>query len=284
MRIKFAAEFGGKPFSCASKADSIGSAKTSVLPADFRLFVSNVALVDKNGNSVPVQLDQDGKWQYRNLALLDFENGAGACANGTADMRNIVTGKVPLGQYKGLRFEIGVPFEMNHQDPTLARSPLNLTSMFWTWQGGYKFIRIDMLTSGKPAMKGGMKPAMPHSGAMKGAMKGHGHSGGQQPASGFSIHLGSTMCKATSRTSAPTSCANGNRIAVEYKNFDPAKNVVVFDPAPVVAQVDVSKNTSGTSAGCMSFPNDPECNAVMPQLGLAYGGHAAKPQAFAKMR
>ncbi|MGE3645130.1 MAG: MbnP family copper-binding protein [Beijerinckiaceae bacterium] len=288
VRINFAAELGGKPFSCVSKFNHIGSARTTVSPADFRLFVSNVALIDATGKAVPVELDQDGKWQYKNVALLDFENGAGSCTNGTPDMRTIVSGKVPPGEYKGLRFEIGVPFELNHQDPTLAPSPLNLTAMFWTWQGGYKFIKVDMDSGDKPPMTGGMKPAMQHgagmNGGMKPAMKGHGHMGGMGASSGFSIHLGSTMCKAESRTSAPTACANGNRVAIEYRNFDLGKNLVVFDPAPVVADVDVSKNTAGTSAGCMSFPNDPECNAVMPQLGLAYGGHAAKPQAFARMR
>ncbi|NJR31975.1 MAG: hypothetical protein HC778_02740, partial [Chamaesiphon sp. CSU_1_12] len=27
---------------------------------------------------------------------------------------------------------------------TLAASPLNLTSLWWNWQGGYKFLRLDL--------------------------------------------------------------------------------------------------------------------------------------------
>ena len=34
---------------------------------------------------------------------------------------------------------MGVPFESNHRDSTIAPSPLNITAMFWNWQGGYKF-------------------------------------------------------------------------------------------------------------------------------------------------
>jgi len=272
VTIKFAGEMAGKSFACTGKADGIGATKAAVTPTDFRLYVSNVALVRADGTAVPVTLEQDGKWQHRDIALIDFENGAGNCMNGTAETRDIVVGTVPAGQYKGLKLTIGVPFDLNHNDPTLAPSPLNLTSMFWTWQGGYKFIKIDMNTGNAPVM-----PA-----------KAEGHSApqpGDKPAGGgFSLHLGSTMCASPSKTTAPSACANSNRIDLTFEAFDPAKNVVVLDPAPVLAKVDVEKNTPETSPGCMSFPKDPECNTVMPKLGLAYGEYKAEAQAFARAR
>lgn len=276
ITLKFAAEFAGKPFSCADKVAGIGSTKSTVTPADFRLYVSEVALLRADGVSVPLTLDQDGKWQHKSVALLDFENASGGCANGTPDTRDVVSGTVPQGQYKGLKFTIGVPFDLNHNDPTLAPSPLNLTSMFWTWQGGYKFIKIDMATSGQPITAG--------------TATGSGHtapaaSQKQAPtAAGFSIHLGSTMCQSASRTTAPSACANSNRMVLSFDNFDLAKNVIVFDPAPVLATTNVDVNTPETSPGCMSFLNDPECNTVMPKLGLAYGVKPAEAQAFARMR
>lgn len=273
--IRFAAEFGGKAFGCAGKIDGVGTTKASVTPNDFRLYVSQIELVGADGKGVPLTLEQDNKWQYKNVALLDFETGDNGCSNGTPDTRDIVKGTAPAGSYRGLRFKIGVPFELNHQDPTLAPSPLNLTSMFWTWQGGYKFIKIDMAT-GAASMS---KDAGGHDGAMKGKMGGK-----PGAASGFSVHLGSTMCQSASRTTAPTACANGNRIDVAFNGFDPAKNVVVFDPAPVLATTNVEVNTPETSPGCMSFPNDPECNTVMPKLGFAYGGHKAETQSFVHMR
>jgi uncharacterized repeat protein (TIGR04052 family) len=272
VTIKFAGEFAGKPFACAGKVEGVGASKASVTPTDFRLYVSNVALVRADGIAVSVTLSQDGKWQHRDVALLDFETGAGNCVNGTPDTRDVVVGTVPAGQYNGLKFTIGVPFDLNHNDPTLAASPLNLTSMFWTWQGGYKFIKIDMNT--------GDAPGIP--------VKSDGHSApqpGDKPAGGgFSLHLGSTMCQSSSKTTAPSACANSNRIDLSFDTFDPTKNIVVLDPAAVLASVDVTKNTPETSPGCMSFPKDPECNTVMPKLGLAYGEHKAEAQAFARAR
>lgn len=272
ITLNFAGEFAGKPFACTGKAEGIGTTKATVTPTDFRLYVSNVALVRADGTAVPVTLQQDGKWQYRDVALLDFETGAGNCMNGTGETRTIVSGTVPAGQYKGLKLTVGVPFDLNHNDPTLAPSPLNLTSMFWTWQGGYKFIKIDMATGNAPVM-----PA-----------KADGHSApmaGDKPmAAGFSVHLGSTACQSPSRTSAPSTCANSNRVDLTFDNFDVTKNVVVFDPAPVLAAVNVEKNTPDTSPGCMAFPKDPECNTVMPKLGLSYGEHKAEAQAFARVR
>lgn len=272
VTIRFAGEFAGKPFSCAGKVEGIGATKAVVTPSDFRLYLSNVALVRADGTAVPVTLQQDGKWQHRDVALIDFENGAANCMNGTGETRDVVVGTVPAGQYKGLRLTVGVPFDLNHNDPTLAPSPLNLTSMFWTWQGGYKFVKIDMATGNNAVM-----PA-----------KTDGHAApqhGDKPgAAGFAIHLGSTLCQSPSRTTAPSSCANANRMELNFDTFDPASNVVVFDPAPVLAGVDVEKNTPETSPGCMSFLKDPECNTVMPKLGLAYGEHKAGAQTFARVR
>jgi uncharacterized repeat protein (TIGR04052 family) len=84
-------------------------------------------------------------WQHAGTALLDFEDGRAACANGTAPMNTALRDTVAAGDYTGVAFKAGVPFEMNHGDPTTAPSPLNLTSMFWNWRGGYKFVRIDMV-------------------------------------------------------------------------------------------------------------------------------------------
>ncbi len=43
-----------------------------------------------------------------------------------------------------------------------------------------------------------------------------------------------------------------------------------LDPARVLEETDIRVNTEGTAAGCMAFPNDPECARIMPKLGLDY--------------
>ena len=259
VAVRFAAQVNGQPFACGQSYAGVGTTRSTITPSDYRFYVSDVSLVDEAGRAVPVTLAQDGVWQLDNIALLDFENGSGPCRNGTTGINTQVRGSVPAGRYVGLRFTLGVPFARNHGDPTVAPSPLNLTAMFWNWQGGYKFVKFDTASSGLQAAP---------------AAAGAGHGGAA--ASGFSVHLGSTMCAAASRTEAPKAeCTNPNRVAVAFERFDATKQTVVADIGAVLAGANVDVNAPNTSPGCMSFPGDADCPPVMGALGLAYGGAAA---------
>jgi hypothetical protein len=160
VTLNFEGMVGDQPFSC-TESYRLGTAETMAMPTDFRLYVSDVALIDAEGNAVPLTLEQDGKWQYDTVALLDFEDRTGTCANGTPETRTQVVGTVPAGDYQGVQFTVGVPFDLNHDDATLAPSPLNLTSLWWNWRGGYKFLRVDLEThnmnAGIPVSAQGMK-------------------------------------------------------------------------------------------------------------------------------
>lgn len=257
VTINFAAEIGGQPFSCIETFEGLGTSKASVTGTDYRMFVSSPALIRADGTLQPIVLEQDGKWQLDDLALLDFEDGTGGCnGTGNADTNTSLKGTVPDGVYEGLSFTIAVPFEKNHGDPTVAPSPLNATSMFWNWRGGFRFVRIDMV----PTDRAGDGPK------------------------GWFLHLGSTNCAAASKTEAPSACQNPNHVPVVFSSFDPDKNVVVIDPAPVVAEADLKTNAPETSVGCMSFPGDTDCNTVMSKLGLPYGDLPAGEQLLATMR
>src|SRR5690606_25468578 len=87
-----------------------------------------------------------GLWQHENLALLDFEDKTGACANGTTPTNTSVRGTVPPGSYVGLAFDVGVPAALNELDAASSEtpSPLNLTAMYWSWTTGYKYLRVDV--------------------------------------------------------------------------------------------------------------------------------------------
>ncbi|HRK39286.1 MAG TPA: metallo-mystery pair system four-Cys motif protein [Burkholderiaceae bacterium] len=257
VNLQFAAEVNGQPFACGQQYTKVGTTGSTATPSDFRFYVSEVHLIGASGQAVPVKLDQDGVWQLENIALLDFENGTGPCRNGTSGMNTAVRGHVPAGVYTGVRFTLGVPFNRNHGDPTVAPSPLNNTAMFWNWQGGYKFLKFDTASSGQPATTQAPDP----------------RGGGN--ASGFSVHLGSTVCAAPSKTTAPSACQNSNRVTVEFKNFDPAKGTIVADIGRVLAGANLDVNAPQTSPGCMSFPKDADCPPVMGALGLAYDGTPA---------
>lgn len=257
VTIDFVAEIGGKPFSCTETYDGLGSTDASVTGTDYRMFVSAPALVHSDGSLQPIALEQDGKWQLDDVALLDFEDGTGGCnGTGNPDMNTSLRGTVPEGDYAGLAFTIAVPFEQNHGDPTLAPAPLNATSMFWNWQGGFRFVRIDLVPTDKT----------------------------EQGPKGWFLHLGSTLCDAASKTESPSACANPNHVPVLFTGFDPETNVVVVDPAPVVAGADMRVNAPETSPGCMSFPGDADCVTVMEKLGLPYGDIPAGTQQLVSVR
>ena len=148
VTLRFDARAGTESAVCGITLPGLGTNSTPVRLQDFRFFVSDVRFLTEAGEEVPVTLAQDGRWQVENVALLDFEDATGACAEvGTAEMNAQIVGTVPEGDYTGVVFTLGVPFALNHVDASSAPSPLNLTAMYWSWQGGYKFARIELLSA-----------------------------------------------------------------------------------------------------------------------------------------
>lgn len=298
VTIRFAAKVGEQRFSCGSSYE-LGSSKVKMTPTDFRFYVSNLSLVNAAGKTVPLSLTQDGKWQFQDVALLDFEDKTAACANGTVETRDQIVGTVPVGEYRGLRFNLGVPFELNHADSTLAASPLNLTSLWWNWRAGYKFLRIDLsnpvasLPSGIPSgiqqinsidqVEVGQivhkRDVIVH-GEAHGEGHGEAHEAQQ---SGFSIHIGSTGCTAAAMTQTPTQCSNPNLAAIDLTGFDPTRSTVIADLATLVATSDLMANQPDTPAGCMASPEDGDCAGIMGSLGLSFRGQPAVRQTFFRL-
>lgn len=249
VALKFKPMVGDKPFTCGQSYEGIGSTSSKITPTDFRFYVHNVRMIDAGGKETPVALEQDGKWQVDNLALLDFENGSGPCANGTADTNEVIKGKVPAGKYVGVKFAVGVPFERNHADPAKAPSPLNLTQLFWVWNSGYKFARIEMQTTGLP--------------------------------NGWMLHLGSTGCQpgGTMQT-IPTKCEFGNRAEITLSNFNANGDVVITDLKKLLDGANMDVNQPKTARGCMSAQNDADCAPLFANIGLPFAGKESTGQKF----
>lgn len=250
VEIRFAAVVGAMPFACTSGYTGIGSANSAWTPLDFRFYVHDVRLVPATGEPVAVTLTDDGTWQHRDVALLDFEDASGTCANGTAATNDRVRGTVtaPAGtRWTGVRFRLGVPQDLNQRNAATAPSPLNLSTLFWSWQSGYKFVRLD----------------------------------GRSGSNAVNIHVGSTGC--TGSPSAGTvTCSEPNRPEYVLTGFDPAQNVVVADLGALVATTDVSRDR-GAAPGCMSDLTDPECGTIFPALGIPLGASSAT-QTFFRVR
>lgn len=248
--IRFRAEVGGEAFACGTTYDGFGpAADRSVTLTDFRFYVHQVELLAADGSATPLAITDDGTFQADDVALLDFEDG-GPCTMGTTETHTAITGTALEGAYTGIRFVLGIPFSLNHQDASAAHAPFNFTSMFWNWQGGYKFVRIDAIN----VVPGG---------------------GGSL----FAVHLGSTGCDG-SPAGGVTMCDRPNRSTIELTGFDPETSVVVADFAELMEGVDPTINTAATAPGCMSGATDPECNEVVPSFGIPFGAQPAAMDFF----
>lgn len=277
VQIHFSGMLGQKPFHCGEHYLLVGEHSVTVTPADLRFYVSEVALLDANGTATPVSLDQDGVWQYRNVALIDLEDGKGGCRNGNPATHDVVTGTVPSGNYTGIRFTLGIPFDLGHVDSTASPSPLNFTAMSWVWESGFKFVRAELLVENpvKPAIQAAQEAAPQQDAAATATSTGS----PLMRSPGFPIHIGSTGCAAASRTSPPASeCAHPNRATVTLTSFDPAHDTVVFDLDRLIAGNDLTQNAPDTAPGCMSGDKDPDCAPIFRALGLPFGNQSAVEQ------
>jgi uncharacterized repeat protein (TIGR04052 family) len=222
VKIPFVATWQGEAIDCAS---------TGVALSDLRFYVSNIQLVDASGTSHDVRFATERAWQNDAVALIDLEDGAGACQNGTTAMSDHVLGVAVVREYRGLRFTIGVPFRLNHADPLTAKPPLDDPDMHWHWRSGYKFLRAGIRTDDD----------------------------------GFWIHAGSAGCEGT--VGNITGCKFPNRIDVFLPDFEVGKDVISIDLAALAAGVDL---TDQTPSDCSSGPSETACTAPFSALGLDF--------------
>jgi hypothetical protein len=301
--IRFAGVVGDAPFRCGAAYGGIGVTGSTILPTDFRFYLSEIALIDDAGVQVPMKLVEDGRWQHQNVALLDFEDGSGPCADGTAGVRQTVTGAVPPGRYRGIAFTLGVPPQLNVGSPALPASPLNDPDLAWPAPGGFRFLKVDMATSGQPL--GTYRP--PPTGALPAAPLPYpgqpayafpiypapaypapiyptGPAYGSPVPYGFPVHIGGADCAAYGPGPySPPGCGFPTRVRVAFPDFDTGRNVVVADLRGLLAASNVDINTPGTPAGCQSTAGDPDCAGLAAMLGLTPPGGYSPPQSFFRM-
>jgi uncharacterized repeat protein (TIGR04052 family) len=228
--LPFRALVGGRTFRCRTVFDGLGRSHSAARFEDLRLYVSKLRLVRADGGEEPLALTPDS-FQGTSTALLDFED-----AN-TRATHTQITGHALAADYQRLRFEVGVPFADNHKDPAQALAPLDVSSMFWVWRHGYKFMRVELRSE----------------------REGH----------PLSVHLGSTGCTGKGAVvGPPTQCTHPNRAAVELP-FVPGRNAVQLDVSSLLESFTLEGETS--SDGCESSPDDPDCQPVFAALGMARG-------------
>ena len=209
-------------------------------PTDTRMYVHNVMVVMQDDQKAPVILKDDAVFQSQGIVLLDFEDGANNCDNGTLLTNTEIVGTAPKGPYKAIEFTIGVPEKLNHANSTTAQSPLNLTGLWWSWLDGYKFMKVDGRT--------------------------------ETMLIGVLFHLGSTVCD---DTQDQTSSQNKNTqtIQLTWQEGQP----IVFDLAKLFEDAHLDMD-EGEALGCISGIKDPDCASIFRNLGLQFGNNVAMPQ------
>ena len=204
VEIRFRPQIFERKFACGETYDALGAKQSRVQPVDLRFYVQDLALIDADGNRVPVQLDVRDPWQTKQVALIDFQDDQGACG-GTPETNDRITGNIPPGDYRGVVFSNGVPAALNHEDPVKLPAPLQVSDLSWGWLSGFRFLVAELRNTE------GMGMGM--------------------------LHIGSTACAGSG---GRTMCANPNRNRIELNDFDPSTDEIIVDLGELFAETDLT--------------------------------------------
>jgi len=181
-------------------------------------YVSGLTMIDAEGHAVPARLDAN-PWQNESTALV---------ALGGRTENPVVSGRVAGGRYDAMEFRLGIPFDANHGNPLVAAAPLNVPSMFWTWQSGYKFVRVDI-------------------------------------ANDWSFHLGSTGCVSASAVRpAKEPCRQPNAARIRLASDTPATGTIVLDLDALLAHIDPAVEDNCMEA----YADRDACRGLLANLGM----------------
>lgn len=198
-------------------------------------------------------------WQNQNTALVWFSN---TCENKSAALKvnnsvNMLIDSSKLNSLQQILFTLAVPFESNHLNPLSQASPLSAPEMFWSWQAGHKFLRLDakQLTQLKLNAKNNAIETI----------------SSRTPLAKWAFHLGSLGCESKSSLRAPSSaCAMPNRFTITIplpKDFALIENSVhvidiKVDIAALLHNIDIE-----TASSCMfALTQDASCKALITNL------------------
>lgn len=220
--LHFSPNFSGVVLDC----DSIFSVKNKKWRYQkLQMYITNVQLQNKKGDWISWPMTVTN-YQHSEVALIG-EN----CLDDQeqANWKIEFAAMPKLTEMSKIRFTLGVPFELNHLNPLTQTSPLNESSMFWVWQTGHKFLRVELASADD----------------------------------NWLFHLGSTGCSAPSVMRAPAKpCKQPNQVLMELP-FNTITKSIDIDLAGLLKGVTVTKNNS-----CQSAPDDKNCQQLLNNIGV----------------
>jgi len=222
QKIVFKPSYNNKSLNCNS---SIQHSNQSWKFNQVQFFISAIEL---KGNK--------GKWQKGSLIKSLYQTDKIALLGEYCELSNKQSNanwvlnfdeKIDLANTTHIRFDLGLPFAINHLNPLTQESPLNIPTMFWGWQKGHKFLRLEMETNND----------------------------------NWLFHLGSVGCKAASPLRAPKQeCLYPNRYTYELP-ITKKDNQITLEFAALLNNITINEQAS-----CQSSPDNTSCQTLLNNL------------------
>ncbi|MDX1960298.1 MAG: metallo-mystery pair system four-Cys motif protein [Leptospiraceae bacterium] len=234
--------------SAVSNSSVIVSGGTKMQLNDARFYAYDVKLITADGSKTDFKLTTDGVFQNSfssggktyTLGLIDFADKANNCANGavpSAETNLKLVGTSVSGNYTGIEFTMGVPAEFNNQDNTTLAAPLNSTAMYWSWNSGYKFMKVEFM-----------------------------HEDATDSNKINYWHMGSSSC-------ASNVCARINRPTITLKkstgNINFSTDVIALDLQQLLDGTNTNSGNGGKKIACHSGPQTGgDCSTIGTNVGV----------------
>ncbi|WP_286732233.1 MULTISPECIES: MbnP family protein [Sphingobacterium] len=103
--------------------------------SELKYVISNIRLIKADGSEIPYNVN-------------DLDKGAAVIDQAKAATLNYVLSNIPVGEYKQIKFGLGVKQEINTLDQLrfpvfYATAGANDTKMHWEWGTGYRFTKLE---------------------------------------------------------------------------------------------------------------------------------------------
>jgi len=183
------------------------------------MYLSNIQVkTNEEWNTVSLS---DNQWQNRGTGLI------GQYCRDSNDKNWQLAIGVTKGKVQAFRFSIAVPFPENHQNPLTAEKIFDNSNMFWTWQQGYKSLRLDL----------------------------------SNDTDAWAYHIGAIGCKSPSVMRAPThECRQTNNVDVVIDNID-FHAPIIIDISKIISGISL-----GDQSRCLSMPTQHVCHKLMDNM------------------
>jgi len=103
--------------------------------SELKYVISNIRLIKADGSEFPYQIN-------------DLDKGAIVVDHSKPQTLDYVLGNIPAGEYRQIKFGLGVKKELNTLDEArfpkfYASAGANDTQMMWEWGSGYRFTKLE---------------------------------------------------------------------------------------------------------------------------------------------